>query len=185
MVSSKRKPGRSPLQRLSDQRRSLALGGLAIGALFSAVILRRKRHGGAAEFEAPIAVDVPPPAGDPVTSDPLPESVDTTEADSAAAETAINASTPTAEPAAVEPATGELSVEEASILSILAQNGRADEDRTAVAVATSLERDTTSVTAALRKLAGEGVVSGELYTAGGDKIWAVTERGVRRLGAQS
>ena len=37
----------------------------------------------------------------------------------------------------------------------------------------------------LRKLGAEGVVSGELYTAAGDKIWAVTERGVRRLGAQS
>ena len=74
--------------------------------------------------------------------------------------------------------------EEASVLSVLAQNGRADEDRTAIAVATSLERETTDVSAVLRKLGSEGVVSGELYTATGDKIWAVTERGVRRLGAQ-
>ena len=84
----------------------------------------------------------------------------------------------------VEPATGELSAEEASILAVLAQSGRADDDRTAIAVATSLERETTDVAAVLRKLGAEGVVSGELYTASGDKIWAVTERGVRRLGAQ-
>ncbi len=104
-------------------------------------------------------------------------------------ETAINA---VAEPAAAEaprpssdPATGELSAEEASILAVLAQSGRADDDRTALAVATSLERETTDVAGVLRKLGAEGVVSGELYTAAGDKIWAVTERGVRRLGAQS
>ncbi len=106
-------------------------------------------------------------------------------------ETAINAETPTtgapaeAAPAApADPATGELNAEEASILAVLAQDGRIDEDRTAIAVATSLERETTDVSAVLRKLGSEGVVSGELYTATGDKIWAVTERGVRRLGAQ-
>ena len=77
-----------------------------------------------------------------------------------------------------------MNAEEASILAVLAQNGRIDEDRTAMAVATSLERETTDVSAVLRKLGSEGVVSGELYTATGDKIWAVTERGVRRLGAQ-
>jgi hypothetical protein len=187
MPFSKSKPGRSPLQRLSDQRRSLVLGGLAVGALFSAAVLRRKRRGGEVEFESPAApsaqpdfgppaaVDVPLPASDPETTDPLPDPVDTSEA-----ETPINAAAPT--PA--EPATGELNAEEASILAVLAQNGRIDEDRTAIAVATSLERETTDVSAVLRKLGSEGVVSGELYTATGDKIWAVTERGVRRLGAQ-
>ena len=65
------------------------------------------------------------------------------------------------------------------------QSGRSDDDRTAIAVATSLERETGDVAGVLRKLSAEGVVSGELYTAEGDKIWAVTERGVRRLGAQS
>jgi DNA-binding PadR family transcriptional regulator len=95
----------------------------------------------------------------------------------------INAApTPAAPP--LEPATGELSAEEASILAVLAQSGRADDDRTAIAVATSLERETSDVADVLRKLGAEGVVSGELYTAAGDKIWAVTERGVRRLGAQ-
>ncbi len=92
---------------------------------------------------------------------------------------------PAASAAPVEPTTGELSAEEASILSVLAQSGRDDDDRTAIAVATSLERDTGDVSDVLRKLSAEGVVSGDLYTAAGDKIWAVTERGVRRLGAQS
>jgi hypothetical protein len=207
---SKRKPGRGPFQRLSDSRRSVVLGGLAVGAVFSAAVLRRKRRGGEVEFEAsvapgsqpdfgpPAAVDVPLPASDLETTDPLPDPVDTTsvaatsaddaEPTSEATETPINASTEApaeTEPSAPsEPATGELNAEEASILAVLAQNGRIDEDRTAIAVATSLERETTDVSAVLRKLGSEGVVSGELYTATGDKIWAVTERGVRRLGAQ-
>jgi len=74
---------------------------------------------------------------------------------------------------------------EASILAVLAQSGRTDDDRTAIAVATSLERKTADVTDVLRKLGAEGVVSGELQTSSGEEIWAVTERGVRRLGAQS
>jgi hypothetical protein len=212
---SKSKPGRSPLQRLSDQRRSLVLGGLAVGALFSAAVLRRKRRGGElellrpdtaseqADFGPPAAVDVPVPASEPELAEPLPDPVDTFEAASAEAtnaepadeapinagiaadESPAGANPRTDEPSAPsEPATGELNAEEASILSVLAQNGRIDEDRTAIAVATSLERETTDVSAVLRKLGSEGVVSGELYTATGDKIWAVTERGVRRLGAQ-
>jgi hypothetical protein len=204
----KRKSGRGPFQRLSDSRRSLVLGGLAVGAVFSAAVLRRKRRGGEVDFEAPVApsapadfgppaaVDVPPPASEPETTEPLPEPVDTTsvattsaddaEPTSEVTETPINAGTAAddAAPAPTEPATGELNAEEASILAVLAQNGRIDEDRTAIAVATSLERETTDVSAVLRKLGSEGVVSGELYTATGDKIWAVTERGVRRLGAQ-
>jgi hypothetical protein len=218
---SKRKSGRGPLQRLSDSRRSLVLGGLAVGAVFSAAVLRRKRRGGEVEFEhsappspqpdfgPPAAVDVPLPASEPETTEPLPDPVDTFAAASAEAtgtepssdaepadEAPINAgiaadeSSAGSEPATdapsapSDPATGELNAEEASILAVLAQNGRIDEDRTAIAVATSLERETTDVSAVLRKLGSEGVVSGELYTATGDKIWAVTERGVRRLGAQ-
>jgi hypothetical protein len=219
---SKRKTGRGPLQRLSDSRRSVVLGGLAVGAVFSAAVFRRTRRGGEVEFESgvgssgqadfgpPAAVDVPPPVSAPETSEPLPDPVDATAPSVAATATsvddstddagemAINAGTPATEsPAAAEapgdaepplnsePATGELSAEEASVLSVLAQNGRTDDDRTAIAVATSLERETPDVSAVLRKLGAEGVVSGELYTAAGDKIWAVTERGVRRLGAQS
>ncbi len=176
MPLSKRVSRRSPLQRLSDQRRSLALAGLAAGAAFSAVVLRRKRRGEEVEFEASTVQfegNVPVVAAEPevpaVASEPEPDD----------APPPINAAP------AVEPATGELSAEEASILAVLAQSGRVDDDRTAIAVATSLERETTDVTDVLRKLDAEGVVSGDLQTPSGEEIWAVTERGVRRLGAQS
>jgi hypothetical protein len=176
---SKRQPGRNPLQRLSDQRRSVALAGLAVGAVFSAAIFRRKRRGVESELREPVpGVEQPaePIAEVAINAKPAGPEV-------AAAEAEV----PTAAdgPRSSEPATGELSAEEASILAVLAQSGRSDDDRTALAVATSLERETTDVAAVLRKLGAEGVVSGELYTATGDKIWAVTERGVRRLGAQS
>lgn len=199
MPFSKRKTRRSPLQRLNDQRRSLVLAGLAAGAAFSAVVLRRKRHGeevrpeptvqfeenvpvvaSAPEVPAaptdsgpPPAVEVPEAASEPDLEEPQP--INAASAGESAAED---------EPEPIEPATGELSAEEASILAVLAQSGRTDDDRTAIAVATSLERETGDVAGVLRKLGAEGVVSGELYTAAGDKIWAVTERGVRRLGAQ-
>jgi hypothetical protein len=201
---SKRKTRRSPLQRLNDQRRSLVLAGLAAGAAFSAVVLRRKRRGegelpepivqfeenvpvvapepvpvAAAESGPPPAVEVPPAAPEPEAED-APQPINA----APAGEAGPAAGSAADEPSPVEPATGELSAEEASILSVLAQSGRIDDDRTAIAVATSLERDTGDVADVLRKLGAEGVVSGDLYTASGDKIWAVTERGVRRLGAQ-
>jgi hypothetical protein len=173
-------PGRNPLQRLSDQRRSLALAGLAAGAVFSAAIFHRKRRGAEAELDTPVPVPerpaVQPESAPPAAAVAVPAPVPASEPAAVAAEP---------EPAPTEPATGELSAEEASILAVLAQSGRTDDDRTALAVATSLERETTDVAGVLRKLGAEGVVSGELYTATGDKIWAVTERGVRRLGAQS
>jgi hypothetical protein len=223
LPSLKRKSGRNPLQRLSDQRRSLALAGLAVGAVLSAAIFRRKRRGGESELGQPIpptaapaaqpesgpptAVPVPapaviepePPAAPPVAPEPPAEpdppaaTEPGTEAASSAAPEPPAEPAPPSEPeppveaassATVDPATGELSAQEASILAVLAQHGRSDDDRTVIAVATSLERETADVTNVLRKLNAEGVVAGELYTAAGDKIWAVTERGVRRLGAQ-
>ncbi len=211
MPFSKRKTRRSPLQRLNDQRRSLALGGLALGALLSAAILRRRRRGEEAEggsavqFEEDVPViasepeapassaeagpppvaEVPVAAGEPELEDaPRPINAPPAAEGAPAAESAADPE-PAEERVPVEPATGELSAEEASILAVLAQSGRADEDRTVIAVATSLERETADVADVLRKLAAEGVVSGGLYTASGDRIWAVTERGVRRLGAQS
>src|ERR1700761_9165250 len=66
---SKSKPGRSPLQRLSDSRRSVALGGLALGVVFSAGFFRRKRRAGEIEFERPASVPVP---SSPVDSGPPP-----------------------------------------------------------------------------------------------------------------
>ncbi|HKZ14793.1 MAG TPA: hypothetical protein VJL81_13205 [Solirubrobacterales bacterium] len=201
MPSPKRKPGRNPLQRLSDQRRSLALAGLAAGAVFSAAIFRRRRRGGEEEFGAPMsaagAPTTQPESAPPAADVSAPEVAATaaaataTQADPEAPETAaaLNAATESAPVEAasstiVDPATGELSAEEASILAVLAQDGRSDDDRTVIAVATSLERESASVADVLRKLSAEGVVAGNLYTATGDKIWAVTERGVRRLGAQ-
>jgi hypothetical protein len=178
VLFAKRKPGRNPLQRLSDQRRSLALAGLAAGAVFSAAILRRKRRRVEAEFDAPIP---PPeaPATQPESGPPAAVEVPVPAAPEPPAPTEAASST------IADPATGELSAEEASILAVLAQHGRSDDDRTVIAVATSLERGSADVADVLRKLSAEGVVAGDLYTAAGDKIWAVTERGVRRLGAQS
>jgi hypothetical protein len=190
---SKREPHRNPLQRLSDQRRSLVLAGLAVGAVFSAAILRRKRRGEEVAFESTVRFEEPvaatPPeaelpvepelddAPQPINAAPVVQSA--SEAGPAAEAGGSAASSP------LEPATGELSAEEASILSVLAQSGRSDDDRTAIAVATSLERDTGDVTGVLQKLGAEGVVSGDAQTSSGEEIWAVTERGVRRLGAQS
>jgi hypothetical protein len=225
---AKRKTGRGPLQRLSDQRRSLALAGLAAGAVVSAAVLRRKRRGAEAEFGTPETAPstaTATPGTTPATatsSSPSSSEVAATAAaatatqtdqeapetaaaaaangtdhDAPDADTALNAAVEPATPAdepepepekkattLSEPTTGELNAEEASILAVLAQAGRSDEDRTVIAVATSLERESADVANVLRKLSAEGVVSGELYTATGDKIWAVTERGVRRLGAQ-
>ncbi len=189
MPSLKRKPDRTPLQRLSDQRRSLALAGLAVGAVAGAAFVRRRRGGEESEPDTAelAAQPVPgspaasPDSGPPATVEAPPLAADGAEAINAPrAAGEAGASSPT-----TEPATGELSAEEASILAVLAQPGRTDQDRTAIAIATSLERDTATVTDALRKLGAEGVVAGELYTSSGDRIWAVTERGVHRLGAQS
>ncbi len=200
MPFSKRKSRRSLPQRLNDQRRSLVLAGLAVGAL-GAAVFRRKRHGEEVPLESAVQFEenVPVVAPESEMPDAAAESGPATVAEAPVpasepgpddAPRPINAapagpSVPAAESApTVEPATGELSAEEASILAVLAQSGRSDDDRTALAVATSLERDSGDVTDVLRKLGAEGVVSGELYTAAGEKIWAVTERGVRRLGAQ-
>lgn len=196
MPFSKRKSRRSPLQRLSDQRRSLALAGLAAGAVFSAAVFRRKRRGEEIQLESGVRFEEPAAAAQPEPEAPLapvdsgpPPAVDVpapaSEPELEEAPRPINAAPAIAPTPTLEPATGELSAEEASILAVLAQSGRDDDDRTAIAVATSLERDAGDITDVLRKLGAEGVVSGELQTASGEEIWAVTERGVRRLGAQS
>jgi hypothetical protein len=183
----KREQRRNPLQRLSDQRRSLALAGLAVGAVLGGALFRRRRHCGEDQLEPVVEVEetvVAVAAESEVT-------IAASEPERADAPRPINAApalAPTEEPEpapVVEPATGELSAEEAQVLSVLAQSGRVDDDRTAIALASSLQRDSGDVTDVLRKLGAEGVVSGELYTAAGEKIWAVTDRGVRRLGAQS
>lgn len=205
MAFSKHKPRRGPLRRVSDQRRGLALAGLAVGSVFSAALFRRKRGGEEAQpestvrFEGPAAaaqpepeapaaqpesgpppaVDAPPPASEPELEE-APRPIN------AAPDTAgVAAAKHVPRPAPLEPATGELSAEEAAILAVLAQSGRSDEDRTAVAIAGAVGRETDAVTDVLGKLDAEGVVSGGAPTASGEETWAVTERGVRRLGAQS
>jgi uncharacterized protein YjhX (UPF0386 family) len=180
VVFAKRRSRRTPLQRLSDQRRSLALGGLAIGAVFGTAFFRRRRHGEEVRFEAPAPPTMKPDAsgtGEP-EFDEAPQPIN-------AAPRGESAAVAETTPSTLEPATGELSAEEARILAVLAQSGRVDDDRTAIAVAASLEREVGDVTDVLRKLGAEGVVSGGLRTSAGEEIWAVTERGVRRLGAQS
>ncbi|MBS1886621.1 MAG: hypothetical protein JSU06_05460 [Actinobacteria bacterium] len=200
------------MQRLSDQRRTLALAGLAAGAVFSAAIFRRRWHKGelqaepamvrpepqrlvdepevgqpSARPEQPAAAEVSSPTNQPEAAD-QPEAINAPPPGEVAAPGGASAAVASAEVASsanLEPVTGELSAEEASILAVLAQSGRTDEDRTAIAVATSLERDTGEVAAVLRKLGTEGVVSAEVQASSGEEFWAVTERGVRRLGAQS
>jgi hypothetical protein len=211
MAFSKSKtPGPTAVQRLNDQRHRIALGAVAAGAAVAAVFRRRRRGGGVeipaeemptstesaatavglnamAEIPAdePEMVEIDPaaaPAGEEPKADrPAPKPI----GGPASTKRPANSAPASAASSAIsDPTTGELNAEEASILSVLAQSGRKDDDRTAIAVATSLERDTADVSATLDKLDSEGVVSGEQETPDGDKIWAVTERGVRRLGAQ-
>jgi hypothetical protein len=210
MAFSKSKtPGPTAVQRLNDQRHRIALGAVAAGAAVAAVFRRRRRGGG---FEVPaeeqptstesaatavglnataeVPADEPAleeidpaatPAGDePKAARPAPKPI----GGPASTKRPANSAPSAASSAISDPTTGELNAAEASILSVLAQSGRKDDDRTALAVATSLERDTADVSATLDKLGSEGVVSGEQETPDGEKIWAVTERGVRRLGAQ-
>lgn len=207
MHFSKSKSRGGPLHRLSEQRRRLALAGLAVGSVFSAAIFRRKRGGEEVQFESsarfdglaaamppepetlvaqpesgpPPTVDAPVPASEPELEE-VPRPINAAPA-SEGAVASPPAPVPASAPASFEPITGELSLEEASIISILAQSGRADEDRTASVIADSLGRDAGAVTSVLRKLGDEGVVS-VAPASSGEEIWAVTERGVRRLGAQ-
>ena len=76
MPFSKSKPARTPLQRLSDQRRSLALAGLAVGAAVAA-IFRRRKSGAGAEFGEPLPAALPPePVAPAATADSGPPAID-------------------------------------------------------------------------------------------------------------
>jgi hypothetical protein len=180
MALRKSTPDRTPLQRLNDKRHSIALAGLAMGGAVAAVF-RRKKRGGEAEFGEPLPAAPAAPESTPVAAEAAAPG-------GAAPAPPAEAPAPPSEPPAAttlsEPTTGELSAEEAQVLSVLAQSGRKDDDRTAVAVASSLDRDAADITSTLHKLDSDGIVSGEAQTPSGEKIWAVTERGVRRLGAQ-
>jgi hypothetical protein len=143
-------------QRLGDRRRGLALVGLAAAALIGVRAARRRAAGGPPDYAPPPIPPDPGPPEEPVTEEPV-----------------------AAEP--VEPNTEELAAADIAVLAILSQEGRVETDRTALAVATTLERETVEVAALLRKLHNQGHVAAEEYTASGEKIWNVTDAGADRL----
>jgi hypothetical protein len=151
LLSSRNSP--TLLQRLSDRRRGLALVGLAAAAALGAKAARRRAAGSVPDYVPPAAPDAP--VSMPVA--PEPEAV------------------------AAEPNTEELVAAEIAVLAILSQEGRLETDRTALGVATTLEREAAAVAALLRALHKQGHVAGDEYTATGEKIWFVTESGTGRL----
>jgi hypothetical protein len=95
---------------------------------------------------------------------------------------------PSAEPEApadtedsAEPNTEEHAAAELAVLAILSQEGRLETDRTALGVATALEREAAEIAVLLRALHKQGHVAGDEYTATGEKIWFVTATGTGRL----
>lgn len=208
-LSPRRSPGL--LQRLSDRRRVLALIGLAAAAVLGARAARRKAEvrmpnqppprppeppkpeptatpvdAPASEAEA-VADAAGPAAGQPDEPMPLQHgSVSEAEAVSDAAGPAADQPdepelSPAEPDAPAEPNTEELAAAELAVLAILSQEGRLEADRTALAVATTLERESVEVAALLRKLKEQGHVAGAEYTATGERIWNVTEAGTGRL----
>jgi hypothetical protein len=181
LLSSRNSP--SVLQRLSDRRRGLALVGLAAAAVLGAKAARRRGAASVpdyAERPAPAAPVVPAPEAVAATAGPAvdqpaePEAPVATEPEPQAA-TAAEPETP------AEPNTEELAAAEIAVLAILSQDGRLETDRTALGVATTLEREAAEVAVLLRTLHRQGHVAGDEYTATGEKIWFVTESGTGRL----
>lgn len=166
LLSSRNSP--SLLQRLSDRRRGLALVGLAAAAVLGAKAARRKAAGGVPDY-AP----APTPEA-PVSMPVAPEAVTETEI-------ADGPDSPAEPDPPTEPNTEELAAAEIAVLAILSQEGRLETDRTALGVATTLEREAAEVATLLRALHRQGHVAGDEYTATGEKIWFVTESGTGRL----
>jgi hypothetical protein len=67
----------------------------------------------------------------------------------------------------------EIDPEERAVLLVLVQEGRAAEDRTALGVATALERDVVDVATALERLGRDGLASRSVHTERGD-CWRPT-----------
>ena len=195
LFSSRNSP--SLAQRLSDRRRALALVGLAAAALIGAKAARRKLAGDAVDYAPPLVPPTADLAGTPVAAEPdpatpreggpIPAIDDTPPPGAATVEpplAAEHASSVPADPALdepTEPNTEELAAAEVAVLAILSQEGRLETDRTALVVATTLEREIVEVAALLRKLHNQGHVAGDEYTATGEKIWNVTDAGAGRL----
>ncbi len=159
----------------------MALVGLAAAAVIGARAARRRSAGSAPADEAPIAPDAP--VSMPVA--PAPEAVAATAGP--AVDAPIDPVVPTAAVPPVEdgsdtePNPEELAAAQLAVLAILSQEGRLETDRTALGVATTLEREATDVAALLRALHKQGHVAGDEYTATGEKIWFVTDAGTARL----
>ncbi len=183
LVSSRNSP--SVLQRLSDRRRGLALVGLAAAAVLGAKAARRRSAASApayappAQPDAPVSMPVAPaPEAVAVAAEPAVDEPDPPEAPIAPAAPDVP---PEPEPEPAEPNTEELAAAEIAVLAILSQEGRLETDRTALGVATTLEREAAEVTVLLRTLHKQGHVAGDEYTATGEKIWFVTDAGTARL----
>lgn len=174
LISSRNSP--SLLQRLSDRRRGLALVGLAAAAVLGAKAARRRGAADAPAYVPPVAPD--PPVSAPVA--PAAEAV--AEPDLPAEPELLAEPTLPIEPEPLtEPNTEELAAAEIAVLAILSQEGRLETDRTALGVATTLEREAAEVAVLLRALHKQGHVAGDEYTATGEKIWFVTDAGTGRL----
>ena len=185
LVSSRNSP--SVLQRLSDRRRGLALVGLAAAAVLGAKAARRRSTASApayappAQPDAPVSMPVAPaPEAVVAAAGPAVDEPDPPEAPIAPAAPDVPAE-PDPEPEPAEPNTEELAAAEIAVLAILSQEGRLETDRTALGVATTLEREAAEVTVLLRTLHKQGHVAGDEYTATGEKIWFVTDAGTARL----
>jgi hypothetical protein len=174
-LSSRNSP--SIRRRLSDRQRGLALVGLAAAALIGARAARRRAAGSPTDYVASIAPDAP--VSMPVA--PEPEAVAGPVADAPIEPAPVEAEVPVEPEAEAEPNTEELAAAEIAVLAILSQEGRLETDRTALGVATTLEREAAEVAVLLRTLHKQGHVAGDEYTAAGEKIWFVTESGTGRL----
>ena len=78
----------------------------------------------------------------------------------------------------MDPIGRQLNPEEAGILTVLLQDGRTPQDRTAVRVAMTLERDPLDVAGALERLKRDGLTDSEM-TGDGEESWSA------RPGAES
>jgi hypothetical protein len=73
----------------------------------------------------------------------------------------------------MDPIGRQLNPEEAGILTVLQQDGRTPQDRTALGIAMALERDPIDVAGALDRLKRDGLTSSE-PTSDGEESWTAT-----------
>ncbi len=73
----------------------------------------------------------------------------------------------------MDPIGRQLNPEEAGILTVLLQDGRTPQDRTALGIAMALERDPLDVAGALDRLKRDGLTASEV-TGDGEECWSAT-----------